>query len=233
MVAGKAVDQGEEARLDVVHESGLLAPLAAKPEKQAEPLGHSLAIALHVARLHELAEAAPDRIRRVRRLDKCELPDDGRRRCERGRVAVAAAMPAQDAHGRAHPCRQLLGQARFADARLADDRDQHWLAGRAGQAEALAEDGLFADPVDEGDRAAGRAGGQALHGVGLDRFIEALCSHPLPPPERDFVDCQRVRGRARQHLPGKGCRLQSGGGVHYRAGDQQLARRTDAGRRFA
>src|SRR5713101_1926990 len=181
-----------------MHEGGLLAPVAAEPEKQTEPLGHSLAIALHIARLHELAEASPDRFRRVRRLDTREVPDDGRRRRERGRVAVAPALPAQDAHGRAHPCRQLLGQARFADAWLSDDRDQHWLAGRAGQAEALAEDGLFADPVDEGDRAAGRAGRQALYGEGLDRFVEALCSHPPPPPERDLVDGQRVRGRDRK-----------------------------------
>ena len=183
VVARQCVDQRDEAGLDVVDESRLLAPLAAYAEEQSEPLDGSVEVALDAAGLDQLAQAAPDRVGRIGGLDARELAHDRRGGRERRAVPEAARLTAKDADRRAHACSQLLRQPRLADAGLADDRDQHRLARRAREAEALAEDGLLADPVDERDGAARRARGQALDRKRIERFGEAFRLDPASPPE--------------------------------------------------
>src|SRR5207249_6832098 len=78
VVARQCVDQRDEAGLDVVDESRLLAPLAAYAEEQSEPLDGSVEAALDAAGLDQLAQAAPDCLRRSAGLDARERASDRR-----------------------------------------------------------------------------------------------------------------------------------------------------------
>ncbi len=96
--------------------------------------------------------------------------------------------------------------------------------------EALAQDRELARTSDERDRPAGRTRRERLHGEARDRVSVEPLRRGLPPVAvGDRVGRQRDRGLAGEHLAGTGGGLQPGGGVHDRAGDEELAGRPEAG----
>src|SRR5260370_666969 len=77
--------------------------------------------------------------------------DDRGRGRERRRIGVGAWLASQHSHRGASTRGELVGEAGFADAGLAEDSHEHWTPGGGCQAEALIEDGLLAGAADEWD----------------------------------------------------------------------------------
>ena len=232
VVAGEPIDHGREACLDLMDESGLV-PALARPEEQTETLRSPGRRRRVGGPGCQLAETIVDRVGAVARPEGGEVGDDRGRRREGGGIGLGPRLPAEDHDRRADARRELIRQPRLADAGLADDRDQDWSAGRAGQAKALAEDRLLAGPADEWDRAPSRAGGDLIHRKCFQGRIETLGPDPPSPAVGDIGGGQQLRRLADQHLPRLGCRLQARGGVDHRPCDEQLASRRAAHRGLA
>ena len=146
VVARQCVDQRDEAGLDVVDESRLLAPLAANAEEQSEPLDGSVEVALDAAGLdQEVRDASPVQKRERR------FPQLGA-----GSAADAAIRQLQDV---------AFAQHGPVDADLAELVDQHAEAVAAPAAqEAVDERGLAA--AEEARDEQQRCRGDLVHGRG-------------------------------------------------------------------
>src|SRR5713226_599967 len=229
MIAGQSIHHSDEARLYVVHEGGLVGSFG-EAEQEPQALRRSFRLRGVAASIHEFAQQTPNLLRRIAGIDARQVPDDGGHRREGGGVRVRTGLAAEDDHGGADARRQLVDQARFADAGLAYDRDEHRAAGRGRQAKALVEDRLLAGAADERDRAPGGTRREAFDRKRFERRIEAFGLDPAAPPVGDLRGRQGMCGGADEHLSWLRSRLQPCGSVYDRPRHEQLTARVAAHR---
>ena len=221
MVAGQAFDDRDEPCLHLVDEGGLVL-LFAQPEEECETLLRACLDSGARRPSGELMQPSPDGVRVVVRPDARDVGDDGRRRGEGSGVGLGARLAAQDEDRSADPCRELVRQARLADAGLAHDRHQDRASGGAGKTKALAEDRLLAGSSDEWNRASGGARRDLFHRERFEIHIETLGANSTSPAIGDVRGGEELGGRAGQDLAHLRRRLQSCRRVDDRSGDQEL-----------
>ena len=151
VIPSKSIDHGEEPGLHVMYERGLVAALALS-EQPGQTLHRSGRVGCPFDAVDKLTEPGPDRGWIVARADAREVADDRGRWGEGRGVGVGACLSAEDHDRRAHARRELVGQARLADAGLTYDSHEHRTAVRACEAKALSHDGLLAGTTDEWNR---------------------------------------------------------------------------------
>ena len=228
-VAREAVDERDEPRLHVLHERRLCLPVG-HAEQEREPFDEVLGVARLGVAIGQLVEAALRLLVRVVLLQAGELGDDRRGGRERRRVGEGSGAAHEHRDVVLHDRDELVGQARLADARFAEDAHEHRVPGAGRAVQALAQDRELARAPDERDRPSGRTRREGLHGEAGDRVaVEALRGGLAFVAVRDRVGRERDGGLAGEHLAGCGGGLEAGGGVHDGTGDEELPGRAETG----
>src|SRR5713101_5671622 len=166
---------------------------------------------------------ALDLVGRVAGVDSGQVSYDRGRWRERRRVGVGAWLASQHDHRGPNTRCELVGEARFADAGLAENSQEHWSPGRGCEAEALIEDGLLAGTADEWDGSPRGSHRQPIDRESIETGIEALGFDMAATPVRDSGRRKGMGGAAGQELARARCRLQPRRQVDDRTGHQHLA----------
>ena len=227
------LDQRVESALHLLHERGLVAPRLAQAEEQPEPGGHALHLRRLDGRLDQVVQAAHRLVRRFAVVDAGQVAHhrgDGRER-----RAVSVGLPAADHRARfgVEAGNELVAQPRLADARLAEQREQVGATRRHHPRERVAQDRQLDHAPDERDRPARRPRAQFLDRERAQLRVEPLRLDQALLTERHRTDRELARGLAGQDLARLGGNLDPRGGVHDRAGHQQLPGGAGAGRGLA
>ena len=122
--AREALDEGQEARANVVDERGFVAPRFVESQQRLETIHRPGVRPRRAHALDEFPQALHGNVGRVVVADAGDLPHDRRSGGERGAVGAEVAAPDQhDALG-VQPSQEFRREPGLADPRLADHGEQ-------------------------------------------------------------------------------------------------------------
>jgi len=123
-LAREALDEGEEARADVVDERGFVAPRFVESQQRLETIHRAGVRTRRTHALDELPQTLHGNVDRVVVADAGDLPHDGRGGGERGAVRAEVAAPDEHRSLGVQPGQELRGEPGLADPGLADHGEQ-------------------------------------------------------------------------------------------------------------